>query len=344
MNNVTSASKFSSWLIGPRIDTFFILMAGPTISVGLFWAIWHGPAFLIGAALFALLLDIPHLLHTYITMLSNPYDFARYRRPLWTSLIVISLLCVGLAVTNQFVVLVTIWVYWQPYHICKQHFGVAAMYARKAGYRGSTGHVKLLMFAGMVAPLLYRLVHGGFKFGHYVFFGNTMPFSDLSVYTPPIPSWSVWLAYAIFLSAAIRYVWREWADARRGQALPWFVWVMIGISLALYNVAYLMIQDLYALILIGTSMHVFQYHLVCVATVKAKLPFAEMPPDASRVLLWFHERVKAISRNPWYWAGTLFISSLLVAATEFPTLGIVLLIFVLHHFYLDGVIWKRKAQ
>jgi hypothetical protein len=36
-------------------------------------------------------------------------------------------------------------------------------------------------------------------------------------------------------------------------------------------------------------------------------------------------------------------AGMMVLVTEVPTLGVVPLIIVLHHFYLDGVIWKRKG-
>lgn len=334
----------AAWFLGPRRDTLAILVAGPAISLALLWGIWHGPAFLIGAALFALFLDLPHVLHTYIRLLADPADFQAHRRPFWWGLAVITVLCIGSAAIGQFALLVSIWVYWQPYHVCKQHFGVATLYARKAGYRAETTHVKALVLSGFAAPIMYRLTHGGFHFGHYVLLGNTLPFSDLMVYTPPMPHWMPWLAYAVFAACTMHFLQREWQGAKRGETLPRFVWVMLAVSLALYNAAYLLVSDLYALILIGTSVHAIQYHLVCVSTVLAILPRAKTPSDAPFTLRWLHTRVQGFGRHPAYWGGALFVASLLVLATEFPSLGVVPLILVLHHFYLDGVIWKRKPR
>lgn len=344
MGKPVAAPHMLPWLVGMRSDVFFILLAGPLISLGLLWGVWHGPAFLIGAALFAVLLDIPHLLHTYIAMLAKPAEFARHRRPFWLGLAVITAGCVGLLWAGQFLLLVSIWVYWQPYHVCKQHFGVATMYARKSGYKADTGHIKALVLAGFAAPLLYRLTHGGFEFGEYLLFGNTLPFSGIKVYTPDLPAWTTWLGYAIFGVTTVHFVLREMRDAGQSKALPRFVWIMLGFSLALYNAAYLLIDDLYALILIGTSVHAIQYHLVCVSMVKNRLETAPAVEETTPVLGWFHQRVKAMCQNRLYWIGTLLMASLLIMATEFPTTGIVPLILVLHHFYLDGIIWKRKPQ
>ena len=142
----------------------------------------------------------------------------------------------------------------------------------------------------------------------------------------------------------LRFIWREWQGATRGESLPRFVWVMLAVSLALYNAAYLLVSDLYALILIGTSIHAIQYHLVCVSTVFAILPRAETPPDTPLALRWLHGKVQGFGLRPVYWVAALFVASLLVLTTEFPSLGVVPLILVLHHFYLDGVIWKRKPR
>ena len=337
-----TGTQSAAWLVNARNDIFFILLAGPLISLMLLWGVWQGPAFVIGAALFALLLDIPHLLHTYVAMLSSPAEFERHKRPFWIGLAVISTVCIGLALADQFLLLVSIWVYWQPYHVCKQHFGVATIYARKAGYSAETDHVRSLVLSGFAAPLLYRLTHGGFQFGEYELFGTRLPFSGLGVYAPEIPTWTAWVAYAVFAFFLVKFVRRELSDAQSGRALPRFVWIMLAVSLGLYNASYLLVSDLYALILIGTSVHAIQYHLICVATVKARLASGQEAPPSAPLLSWFHRRVQALGKHPMYWIGTLFVASTLIMASEFPTLGVIPLILVLHHFYLDGVIWKRK--
>lgn len=344
MNTSTPLQRPMAWFVNARTDTLAVLVAGPLVSVLLLLAVLQGPAFLIGALLFALFLDLPHVLHTHIRLLANPVDYRRNRRQFWGSLLVIALVCVGLARAGQFPWLVAIWVYWQPYHVCKQHFGVATLYARKSGYQADTRHVLILVLTGFAAPLLYRVAHGGFQFGNYELFGDKLPFANLRVPTPPLPDGIAAVAYALFALAIAHFVWREARAARtHAQTLPRFVWLMLAVSLALYNLAYLFVSDLYALILIGTSIHAIQYHLVCVSTVKAVLPRAETPADSSPLLRWLHAGVARISGTR-YHALVLIGVGLVVLSTEIPSLGIVPLIVVLHHFYLDGVIWKRKAH
>lgn len=339
-----SAKAPMPWFVSARIDTFTVLVAGPLVSIMLILAVRQGPAFLFAALLFALFLDLPHVLHTHVRLLANPADFRRNRTQFWGSLMVISLLCVGLGLARQYSWLVALWVYWQPYHVCKQHYGVATLYARKGGYQADTNHVLYLMLAGFAAPLLYRMAHGGFQFGHYELFGDKLPFANLVVPTPPVAAWCALAAYGVFAIAIIHFMRRQWHDRRaQGKTLPRFVLLMLAVSLALYNAAYLFVSDLYALILIGTSIHAIQYHLVCVSTVKAVLPHAQTPPDSAASLKWLHGVVVRISATPRLWM-VLIGAGLVVLMTEIPTLGILPLILVLHHFYLDGVIWKRKAS
>lgn len=340
---LTNTKVPTGWFVNARIDTLTVLVVGPLISILLILALIQGPAFLIGALLFALFLDLPHVLHTHVRLLANPTDFKRNRVHFWGSLIVISVVCIGLAVAQQFAWLVAIWVYWQPYHVCKQHYGVSTLYARKSGYQAGTDHVLYLMLAGFAAPLLYRMANGGFNFGHYELFGNRLPFANMAIPTLPMPAWMSAAAYVLFGLAIAHFIWREWRGAATGaRQLPRFVWVMLAVSLALYNAAYLFVSDLYALILIGTSIHAIQYHLVCVSTVKAVIPHAQIPAGSSPVLTGLHALVVGFSATTKLWL-TLIGVSLVILALEIPTLGILPLIIVLHHFYLDGVIWKRKA-
>jgi len=342
MTSAAPTARPAIWLVSARADVLAILVAGPVISLLLLAAAAHGPSFLIGALLFAVFLDLPHVLHTHVRLLANPADYRRNRGQFWGSLAFITTLCVGLAAAGQFLWLVALWVYWQPYHVCKQHFGVATLYARRSGYRRDTQHVLYLMLAGFTAPLLHRMSQGGFRFGDYELFGEKLPFANMLVPTPPVPATLALFAYGLFALAACHFIWREWRDTRTdGAGLPHFVWWMLLVSLALYNAAYLFVSDLYALILIGTSIHAIQYHLVCVSTVKTAVSQARTPPDSSAIVRYLHAAVARISGTRWL-AFALVGAGLVVLATEIPTLGIIPLIVVLHHFYLDGVIWKRR--
>lgn len=340
MSNITSDKAL--WFVSARADTLAILIGGPLISVALLWAIVQGPAFLIGALLFALLLDVPHVLHTHVRLFAEPLEYQRHKVRFWAGLVVISAICIGLYTMNALPWLVAIWVYWQPYHVCKQHFGVATLYARKAGYRHSTQPVRNMVLAGFAAPLMYRMTHGGFHFGDYQLFGQALPFANISIPTPSLDPYWAWLAYAVFAFTIVQFIIAEVGHRRHREGLPRFVLVMLGVSLGLYNAAYLLVSDLYALILIGTSIHALQYHLVCTSTVLAGLRRTQGQPVPAGALGVAHGWVKRMAARPWIWFGTLGLASLLVLSLEMPSVGLVPLIIVLHHFYLDGVIWKRR--
>ncbi|MBL0841811.1 hypothetical protein E3Z27_15545 [Pseudomonas mediterranea] len=335
-------SDKAAWFVSARADTLAILIGGPLISVALLLAIMQGPAFLIGALLFALFLDIPHVLHTHVRLFAEPLEYQRHKKRFWASLLVISAVCVGLYALNALPWLVAIWVYWQPYHVCKQHFGVAALYAKKAGYRHSTQPVRDMVLAGFAAPLMYRITHGGFHFGDYQLFGQALPFANISIPTPALDPYWAWLAYGVFAVVTVKFIVTEWAHRRQGEGMPRFVLVMLAVSLGLYNTAYLLVDDLYALILIGTSIHALQYHLVCTSTVLAGLRRTQAQPTPSGALGVAHDWVRRMGAKPWIWLSTLGLASLLVLSLEMPSVGLVPLIVVLHHFYLDGVIWKRR--
>ncbi|MFN3355732.1 MAG: hypothetical protein ACK418_06950 [Pseudomonas sp.] len=338
----TNMSVKMPWFVSAKVDTLAILVGGPLISVALLLAIMQGPAFLVGALLFALFLDIPHVLHTHVRLFAEPLEYQRHKVQFWAGLVVISVFCVGLYSLNALPWLVAIWVYWQPYHVCKQHFGVAALYAKKAGYKHSTLPIRNMVLAGFAAPLIYRITHGGFHFGNYELFEQTLPFANISIPTPALAPFWAWLAYAVFAGTTLQFLVAERRQQRYQEGLPRFVLVMLAVSLGLYNAAYLLVSDLYALILIGTSIHALQYHLVCTSTVMAGLRRAETQPAVTGALGVAHGWVKRMGAKPWVWFSTLGLASLLVLSLEMPSVGLVPLIIVLHHFYLDGVILKRR--
>jgi hypothetical protein len=84
------------------------------------------------------------------------------------------------------------------------------IYAAKTGYAGDKRLAKYTLFAGCIAPFLYRL-REGMSFSEYVVVGRRLPFSNLAVPAPPTPafiivvhrcplqglnSWAVWTALA----------------------------------------------------------------------------------------------------------------------------------------------------
>ncbi len=325
------------WFISPRVDIWFVLGAGALLSIGLFVASQNKPWFLVAAVLFAVLSDYPHVLQTTARIWLDPRERARHGRHYVVSIVVIGSAVVGAMFGGLVIVLVTVWAYWQIMHVLKQHYGILNIYAAKNGYRGPRNLAKYLLFAGCLAPVVARAAQG-FQFSEYVFFGYRLPFSNLTVPTPPIPWPVIVLGYVLFAVLLVLFI-REQLTIRRsgGKALPVMALATMGSAIVSYNLSYLLVSDLFALILIATTTHSLQYHLI--NWTRNHTRFASSPNPAEQRL--FLARLTRRRALPWYIA-TFAVLGVITGQLDTILLGVIPLTLVLHHFYLDGVIWKGK--
>ena len=334
----TDASR-RRWFVGPRVDIWFVLGVGALLSVALFVASSHKTWFLLAAVLFAMLSDYPHVLQTSARIWLDPRERARHGRHYLVSLAITGAVVTGLMFGHLVLVLVTVWAYWQVLHVLKQHYGILNIYASKNGYRSSRRLAKYVLFAGCIAPFIFRAAHG-LRFSEYVVFGYRLPFSNLTVPTPPIPWMVIAAGYAVFLILLVLFVREQASLARAGKKpLPGMAIATMASAIVAYNLSYLLVSDLFALILIATTTHSLQYHLI--NWTRNSTRFARSPdPGERRLLLARLSRPRAV---PMY-AAFFAVLGVVTGQIDTMLLGVIPLTLVFHHFYLDGVIWKNKAN
>jgi hypothetical protein len=316
-----------AWLIGPVVDLGFVFGVGLLFSAGLYASWLLGSGFLVLAAVFAVLLDFPHVLWTSMRVLMDPKERARHGRHFVASLAAIAGAVVIAAELHRFDLVLVVFVVWQVVHVVRQHIGMVSIYAAKAGYRGTRRPVKWLLYLGCLAPVCYRLAQG-LHLGHYVIFGHALPFSDVRLPLPLLPWPIVYLAYAGFAAAAIVFVVNQ---AR--HRLPSAALVTVAVAVGFYNLSYVFVSDPYALILIATTFHSLQYHLISWARNRGRFGDAT---ETRRLLLARLTCPKSVIPL----AVVLAVVGFALAEGEFVLAGALPFSLVLHHFYLDGWLWK----
>jgi hypothetical protein len=236
--------------------------------------------------------------------------------------------------------LLMVWVYWQILHVVKQHDGIVALYAAKSGYKSSRQLAKASLFLGCAAPILYRMANGGFQFGAYSVNGMDLPLSNMSVAVPPISFSVVVLSYLAFALVLIVFLSQQVRLGRSRASLPFAAFASIASAVACYNLAYIFVEDLWATILIATAVHSLQYHTLCCVRNYARYGGKPVAAYSGRSrFLAFSTRLRYL---PLY-AGALIGLGAVCAFLE-PLLYGVPLAIVLHHFYLDGSIWKGQRN
>jgi hypothetical protein len=326
------------WFVSRRVDIGFVFGLGALLSVILFAAESNKSVFLVGAVAFSLLSDLPHVLTTTVRVWLDPRERSRYWAHYTISLAVVAAIVGTLWFGGWLVPLLAIWAYWQVFHVIKQHFGIMNIYAAKNGYRGPRKTIKYALYAVCLAPVIYRARHG-LQFSEYEVLGHRLPFSSLAVPVPPIPVVLVVAGYVV-AAVLVALVVREQRHLRRtGQrTLPAMAVATIAIAALSYNLSYLLVSDLFALILIATTTHSLQYHLINWTRNNTRFANSEDPAE-SRLLL---ARLSTRRALPLYVA---FLAGIGILAGQLDTvIFAVPLMFVLHHFYMDGSLWKSKGN
>ena len=322
-----ASTRRPAWLIGPVVDLVFVFGVGLLFSAGLYASWLLGSGFLVLAAIFAVLLDFPHVVWTSMRVWMDPGERRRHGQHFVASLAVIAGAVVILAELHRFDVVLVVFVVWQVVHVVRQHVGMVSIYAAKSGYRGSRGPVKWLLYTGCLAPVCYRLARG-LHLGHYVIFGHALPFSDVRLPLPLLPWPVVYLVYAGFAVAATVFV----VDQARNR-LPSAALVTVTVAVGFYNLSYVFVSDPYALILIATTFHSLQYHLISWARNRGRFGAAAEHRGLLLARLTCPRSVVPL-------AVVLAAIGFALAEGEFVLAGALPFSLVLHHFYLDGWLWK----
>lgn len=330
--------KKKTFLAGASADVIGVLGGGVLLSVALYLAWRLNAGFVLAATLFAMLSDLPHVLQTTVRIWLDPQERRLHSRNYLISLAAFASFISAMIAFNRLGVLLVVWVCWQFVHVVKQHYGMISIYAAKDGYRQDKHLVKYTLILGCVAPVLYRL-RIGMRFSDYTILGRHMPFSNLALPVVPVSAWMTDAVYAAFFFVLLMLLNQQSRPRSAGQRpIPVMAWATLVVALVSYNLAYLVVSDLYALILIATAVHSLQYHLISWRRNFGR--FLRPQSSEARLLLARLSQKNAIAA----YALFLVILGVILASGESVLLGAIPLTFVLHHFYMDGFIWKGKRN
>lgn len=293
------------------------------------------------------MINYPHYAATYFRLFRNPSQWSSYKRPFHLSTLIVILLYISTFVSPGIMggIIVTIFMLWSPYHYTGQNFGVGMIFLKRADIKLSRIE-RHWVYSFFYAPLVFHLIWVNsylYGEGYDLYAMKVMNFLSL----PPVivllgkvvavmglVMFASFIAYmywvrkvivpvAFVIVALVQFVWwwflylvvitgPEWVNA------PVVIAIMLG-SLPFFHCAqYLMItthfesreEPLFG----GGLKHALGYYLTIIV-VGAVL---------FQVLYRLHHTV----------AGT----GLLYAE------GIFLALINLHHFMVDGFIWKIRRK
>jgi hypothetical protein len=228
--------------------------------------------------------------------------------------------------------LVKFFLIWSPYHFSGQSVGISLIYARRAGF--SVGKWERLALSGFIfSTFLVQTAMAEAGQADTRYYGVSVPLLGLPAWVPTLLR--IWMCIC---GAALLYFVVRWS-VRNKRVLPpivllpataQFVWFVLGSRLASFNE-------------FVPFFHALQYMLIAwIMQLKEKLDTRGLEPS-QRYVLSESARWGIIN-----FAGGVFLFWLLPRAAEmggftlaFAT-AVILSAVQIHHFFVDGVIWKLK--
>jgi hypothetical protein len=228
--------------------------------------------------------------------------------------------------------LVKLFLIWSPYHFSGQTLGITLIYARRAGF--TVGRWERLAISGFIfSTFLVQVAASEAGRGVSQYYSVSVPLLGLPIWVVQILGVWMWACAAAVLFFAVRWSLRKRRPLPAIVLLPavtQFVWFVLGAKVPSFNE-------------FVPFFHSLQYLLIAwIMQLKEKLDSQELEPSRRFVLsesarwglvnfaggvalFWLLPQIGA-------WAGfTLpFASAVLLATVQ------------IHHFFVDGVIWKLK--
>jgi hypothetical protein len=347
----------SAWLWGPKVDLlfgagvlyFFVFgayaLAGSSIRGA-------QPAYLL--PLLVLLVSMPH----YGGTLLRVYESRRERRAyalfsLWATLAISVLFVFGVYSLAVGSVLVTIYLTWSPWHYTGQNYGIATMFLRRRGV-ALDPITKRWLYASFILSyaLVFLVFHasnenaGAISFDRFAYERATVAFLPLGIASQialPIAS----VAVFAYLSAAAVTVFRLLKRGSLSAVTPALLlmvsqalWFSLPFGIRFFDLqtgiepidAQVRIKDYVLWVALA---HAVQYLWVTSYYAKASPEWSGQPAYWSKVLL------SGIAI--WTLPVILFAPDRLGTLAYEGGLSLILAATInIHHFVLDGAIWKLR--
>ena len=346
---MSATSPSRSWLYGPAPDLLLGCGLVYLLALGLQAAVGADLALYVPGGVLVLLFSLPHYGATLIRVYENPTDRHRY----WlfaipVSFMLVMLLVAGLQRAWLGSLILTVYLTWSPWHYSGQNYGLFLMLAGRRGV--------------VVTPLAKRLLHLSFVFSYALTFlalhgvekgANYAPVSYGATVYSLLPlgiggSWSgplvaaLGLAYVGTLVAAIALLLRAGSLAALapslGLAATQALWFSIPVLARYWGLGadsvLLGVYSGYGFLWVA-AVHAVQY--LWVTTYYAKRAGTDSSP------LRFLGKAALAGFAIWTVPGLILAPDLLGDLPYESGLAVLIASVVnIHHFVLDGVIWKLR--
>lgn len=325
MKRLYFVGRGSDWLLvgGGSIAAFLVLWAfGPSTRT---------PFVIAAAGWFSWVCNWPHFAATLWRLYGNKENVERF--PV-TAYAVAPLICLGAAACFVYPetvapAFVKLFLLWSPYHFSGQTVGITLVYARRAG----------LELRGMERLALSGLVFGSYisstaraeaSAGPIPYYGISVPTLGLPAWVGDVTTWGMWLCGLGFLAWAAR------ASLARKSPLPPIVLVPAATQLVWFVFG----SRAPAFYEFVPAFHGMQYLLVAwTMHIRESSEAGDAPSLKTLTLQWAAGNFALGAAL--FWALPRLVSGVPEGGLQF-SMPVVISAVQIHHFFVDGVIWKLR--
>ncbi len=358
-----SSTLRTGWLFGAGWDLMLGCGLG-SMAVMLAQAV-SGPSLerLIPGGLLVLLFALPHYGATLIRAYEDPADRAKYRVfSLWATLLVVGCLVAGLYLPLFGSLVLTLYLTWSPWHYSGQNYGIALMLLARRGVAVSRVAKRFFYASFLLSYVLtFLAIHGEVSRGTYapVSYGGTV-FELLPIgFSHSAMSFGivgVGAAYAVACAVAIVLLARAGGMRAIVPALILMstqaLWFSLPVAIRHFELAaetsvFRSVYTAYGFLWIA-GYHAIQYlWITTYYATRSRAPEsgAVLPSERSALgrRLRFLGKAALLGYAVWTVPALVFAPGLLSGIPHESGLALMVAAAVnLHHFVLDGAIWKLR--
>ena len=357
MNEAAKAKR--GWLYGPGTDLVLGCGLGSMAVMALQAGVGQNAlAGWVPGALIILVFAVPHYGATLIRVYEDPSDRARYRVfSLWLTLVVAAAFVASLHLHLLGSLLLTIYLTWSPWHYSGQNYGVALMLAARGGVNIDPRSKRWVHLSFVTSfALTVFAIHSGQPEGSYapVSYGGTV-FRLIPVGVPhavtSVCIVAVGAVYLLVTGLAVRGLARPAGLRAAAPALVllatqalWFAvpvpirhWELAGPDSVLRHV-----YTPYGFLWIAGA-HALQYLWITTYYATESSPAVAAQPVAWRRRLLFLGKCALMGYAVWTLPALAFAPGLLGPLPHESGMAVMVAAMVnVHHFILDGAVWKLR--
>ena len=229
---------------------------------------------------------------------------------------------------------VKLFILWSPYHFTGQTIGITFIYLMRSGIRLSPIERKVfttfIMGTYFVSTLRAETSREGFNF-----YGVQYPSMQIPPWVAQIAEYAMWGLMAAFIATVIYWSYRN------KKVMPWIV-ILPGATQYLWFIQTVYMPSFQEFV---PMLHSLQYVLIAWGIqLKEKMDVKEIEPSKKYVVT---ETSRWFVINLIGGVVLFFMLPKLGTALGYTSLFSIAIVYAaiqIHHFFVDGVIWKLKNQ